>query len=120
MPMLATVTVAWSLPFAAYNFLLQNRIVLHRLKNEKYLGDTLSCANTSFSSDALYHIAQPRKLRKELELGKSRKVLLLEHTTFEFARLLILPTESHRMSTRGTHPGPVLRAWLVQHLLLRN
>ena len=68
----------------------------------------------------LYRIAQPRKLRKELKPGKNRKVLLLEHTTFEFARLLILPIESYRLSTRGTHPEPVLRAWLVQHLLLHN
>lgn len=41
-PSPSAITGTWTLPFAAYFLLLTNRIVYHRLTNEKYLGDHLS------------------------------------------------------------------------------
>ncbi|KAI9720865.1 MAG: hypothetical protein M1812_002704 [Candelaria pacifica] len=48
------ITGTWTLPFAAYLVLLSNRIVYHRLKNEKYLGSSTSSNPSTDSTDPLY------------------------------------------------------------------
>ncbi|MCJ1372639.1 hypothetical protein MMC20_003864 [Loxospora ochrophaea] len=47
-PSYLAITGTWTAPFAAYLLLLSNRVVYHRLKHEKYLGDR---AQPSTSSD---------------------------------------------------------------------
>ncbi|KAI9703725.1 MAG: hypothetical protein M1836_007495 [Candelina mexicana] len=49
-PKMLPITGTWTLPFAAYFALLANRVVYHRLKNEKYLGDKISSSPSSSSS----------------------------------------------------------------------
>ncbi|KAF2252525.1 hypothetical protein BU26DRAFT_421944 [Trematosphaeria pertusa] len=50
--MLAPATATWAAPFAAYYLFLQNRVVYHRLKTEKYMGDTANAAEGT--KDPLY------------------------------------------------------------------
>lgn len=44
-PKMLPITGTWTLPFATYFLFLTNRIVYHRLSNEKYFGDRLKNAD---------------------------------------------------------------------------
>ncbi|KAI9803642.1 MAG: hypothetical protein M1833_000554 [Piccolia ochrophora] len=50
-PKMLPITGTWATPFAAYLVLLSQRITYHRLKNEKYLGDSLGPATDKDNQD---------------------------------------------------------------------
>ncbi len=47
----AAVTGTWTLPFAAYLMILSNRVVTHRIKSKKYMGEALESPS---DTDPLY------------------------------------------------------------------
>ncbi|KAI9881101.1 MAG: hypothetical protein M1830_008259 [Pleopsidium flavum] len=53
-PKMLPVTGTWTLPFAAYLLVLSNRVVMNRINNKKYLGDSLdSSSDPSSGADPL-------------------------------------------------------------------
>ncbi|KAL6713335.1 hypothetical protein ACLMJK_008800 [Lecanora helva] len=56
-PKLLPITGTWTLPFTAYLLYLSNRIVYHRIRQQKYLGDRFAnddAATSNSNPDPLY------------------------------------------------------------------
>ncbi|KAF2086323.1 hypothetical protein K490DRAFT_44723 [Saccharata proteae CBS 121410] len=51
MPMLTPITATWTAPFAAYLVFLSNRVVYHRIQNERFMGDRISATNSPENDD---------------------------------------------------------------------
>ncbi|KAF2838493.1 hypothetical protein M501DRAFT_935369 [Patellaria atrata CBS 101060] len=133
MPKQLPITGTWTLPFTAYLVLLSNRIVYHRLKNERYLGDRLASSTSTTeppSSDRLYLASRAHVnflenvpvgllLAAVAELnGASRKKLHYVLATLFVARVLHCELGIYRYGKEGLGLGRPVGYYVTQGSLV--